>query len=81
MMDIRVGVDVKFPTRGSARPEAIHNNGVTRKIKFSKCKCITYQAVLEDGKQVLLFWDMGTGEWYIKEGDSSRLTEDRLRTI
>lgn len=67
--DSRVGVDLHFPAKGQARPVVVHHNGKERAVKFYKRKNVVFHVVLEDGKQVLLSWEVGSAEWHMRELD------------
>lgn len=68
-MDVKVGVDVKFPLKGPVRPIMIHSEKGARKISFFRCKNVIYHVIMEDGQQGLLQWDLGAGEWKLREID------------
>lgn len=68
-MDHRVSVDINFPVKGSPRLDSVQINGVKHKIKFFKKKNVVYHAVLENGKQALLSFNVGAEEWYVREID------------
>lgn len=70
LVDNKVGVDVKFPARGVVRPVAVNVGGVAHKITFHCVRNIVYHVVLENNRQALLSWDVGSQEWTMREIDN-----------
>lgn len=69
-MNSRVGVDVRFPCKGGQPiPLSVIINGVVHKVEHSKVKNMVYHVVLENNRQALLSWDIGTSEWVMRDSE------------
>lgn len=62
-MSAKVGVMVNFQSDGPVVPTALEINGQITRISVAKCVSRTWKVFTEDGKKVILRYDLDSASW------------------